>query len=70
MNPIKLRNSRFSSTFAFAFTCALFLSLTLTWVLSLREVRLKIGNYYSNQGKYDQAVNWYQTQPTQSKQLK
>jgi hypothetical protein len=32
------------------------LTLLLTWVLSLREVRLKIGDYY-NQGNFDQAVN-------------
>jgi hypothetical protein len=32
------------------------LTLLLTWVLSLIEVRLKIGDYY-NQGNFDQAVN-------------
>jgi hypothetical protein len=38
------------------------LTLTLTFVFSLREVRLKIGDYYFNRGNFDQAVNWYQTQ--------
>ena len=38
------------------------LTLALTWVFSLREVRLKIGDYYFNRGNFDQAVNWYQTQ--------
>ncbi len=38
------------------------LTLLLTWVLSLRVVRLKIGDYYFNRGNFDQAVNWYQTQ--------
>jgi hypothetical protein len=37
-------------------------TLALTFVFSLREVRLKIGDYYFKQGKFDQAVNWYQTQ--------
>jgi hypothetical protein len=41
---------------------SLALFLTSTWVLSLREVRLKIGEYYFNHGNFDQAVNWYQTQ--------
>jgi len=41
---------------------SLALFLTSTWVLSLREVRLKIGEYYFNRGDFDQAVNWYQTQ--------
>jgi hypothetical protein len=38
------------------------LSLSSAWLLSLRPVRLKIGDYYFKQGKFDQAVNWYQTQ--------
>jgi hypothetical protein len=38
------------------------LALTSTWVLSLRPVRLKIGEYYFNRGNFYQAVNWYQTQ--------
>jgi hypothetical protein len=38
------------------------LTLALTWLMSLRPIRLKIGDYYYNQGKFDQAVNWYQTQ--------
>jgi hypothetical protein len=40
-----------------ALTLALASTLTLTWVLSLRAVRLKIGDYYYDQGKFDQAVN-------------
>lgn len=65
MNTINPRNSRFSSTFAF--TCALFLSLTLalTWLLSLRAVRLEIGDYYLEQGNFDQTVNRYKNQKTQ-----
>jgi hypothetical protein len=39
------------------FLSTLTLSLTLTWILSLRPVRLKIGDYYYNQGNFDQAVN-------------
>ena len=34
-------------------------ALALTWVLSFRSVRLKIGDYYFKQGKFDQAVIWY-----------
>lgn len=55
MNAINAKNSRFPSTL----TLALILLLALTWVLSFRPVRLKIGDYYFNQGKFDQAVNWY-----------
>jgi len=54
--------STLTSASASALTFALVAALALTWVLSLREVRLKIGDYYCNQGKYDQAANWYQTQ--------
>jgi hypothetical protein len=50
----------FFSTLTFTFVLAL--ALTSTWVLSLRPVRLKIGEYYFNRGNFDQAVNWYQTQ--------
>ena len=50
--------SKFSSTSALIF--ALILLLALTWVLSFRPVRLKIGDYYFNQGKFNQAVNWYE----------
>ena len=53
MNP---KNSGFSSTL----TLLLTLALTSTWILSLRPVRLKIGDYYYNQGKFKQAVNWYE----------
>ena len=35
------------------------LALTSTWLLSLRPVRLKIGDYYYNQGNFDQAIRWY-----------
>jgi len=65
MNYISAKNSRFSSTLALTLTFILASTLALTFVFSLREVRLQIGDYYSNQGKYDQAVNWYQGQPTQ-----
>jgi hypothetical protein len=47
-------------TFALTFI----LALALTWLLSLRPVRLKIGDYYCGHGKFDQAVNWYQIQQT------
>jgi tetratricopeptide (TPR) repeat protein len=50
--------SKFSSTSAL--TLPLILLLALTWLLSLRPVRLKIGDYYFNQGNYDQAANWYE----------
>ena len=36
------------------------LTLTSTWILSLRPVRLRIGDYYFNQSKFDQAANWYE----------
>jgi len=49
--------SKFSSTSALIF--ALILLLALTWVLSFRPVRLKIGDYYFKQRKFDQAANWY-----------
>ena len=44
-------------TLALTLTFILASTLTLTWVLSLRAVRLKIGDYYYDQGKFDQAVN-------------
>ncbi len=49
-------------TFSLTSTLALILLLTLTstWVLSLRPVRLKIGDYYFKQGKFDHAFNWYE----------
>jgi hypothetical protein len=68
MNPIDNKNSGIvspsTSTSTSTSTLALILLLTLTstWVLSLREVRLKIGDYYFNRGNFDQAANWYQTQ--------
>jgi hypothetical protein len=34
--------------------------LLILWLISLREVRLKIGDYYYEQGNFDQAVNWYE----------
>jgi hypothetical protein len=49
-NAINPKNFKFS------------LTLALTFVFSLREVRLKIGEYYFNRGNFDQAVNWYQKQ--------
>jgi hypothetical protein len=33
------------------------LTLALTWLLSLRPIRLKIGGYYFKQGNFDQAIN-------------
>jgi hypothetical protein len=36
------------------------LALTLTWVLSIRPVRLKIANYYFQNCKYEQASSWYE----------
>jgi hypothetical protein len=50
MSAIDPKTARFSLTSA------------LAWFLSLRPVRLKIGDYYYEQGNFDQAVNWYQTQ--------
>ena len=38
-------------------TLALTLALASAWLLSLRPVRLKIGDYYYNRGNFDQAVN-------------
>jgi len=54
-----MSSSKFSKS---SFTLTLALTLLLTWVLSLRVVRLKIRDYYFNRGNFDQAVNWYQTQ--------
>jgi hypothetical protein len=51
-----------SSTSALSLALILLLTLALTCVFSLRAVRLKIGDYYFKRGKFDQAVNWYQTQ--------
>ena len=56
MNVIDPKNSKFPSTL----TLALILALTLTWLVSLRPIRLKICDYYYNQGKFEQAVNWYE----------
>ena len=59
MNPIDNKNSGIvsPSTLTLALTLALILLLTLTltstWLLSLRPIRLKIGDYYLEQGKYD-----------------
>jgi hypothetical protein len=68
MNPIDNKNSgivspsTLTSALTFALVAALTLALASTWLLSLRSVRLKIGDYYFNRGNFDQAVNWYQTQ--------
>ena len=35
----------------------LIVPLIFLWLISFREVRLKIGDYYFHQGKFDQAVN-------------
>ena len=37
----------------------LLVPLIFLWLISLREVRLKIGDYYYNHGKFEQATNWY-----------
>jgi tetratricopeptide (TPR) repeat protein len=50
--------SKFSLTSALIL--ALLLALTSTWFLSLRPVRLKIGDYYFSKRKFDQAANWYE----------
>ena len=49
------KNSRFSSTLTLALTLLLAstLALALAWVLSLRTVRHKIGEYYFNRGNFD-----------------
>jgi hypothetical protein len=56
MNQINLINHK---TLTSALTFALVAALALTWLLSIRPVRLKIGDYYYNQGKYEQAANWH-----------
>ena len=61
MNAINPKNSRFS------LTLALTLALTLTWILSLRPVRLRIGDYYYNQGKFEFAANEHQKLATQDR---
>ena len=55
MNPIDNKNSGIvsPSTLALTLTFILASTLALTWILSLRSVRLKIGDYYLEQGKYD-----------------
>jgi hypothetical protein len=55
MNPIDNKNSGIVSPSALTLALILLLTLTLTstWLLSLRPIRLKIGDYYLEQGKYD-----------------
>ena len=55
MSPPKF--SKFSSTLTLALI--LLLTLTSTWLLSLHPIRLKIGDYFFKQGKFDLASNWY-----------
>jgi hypothetical protein len=43
-----------------AIILALTLILTSTWLLSLRPVRIKIGDYYFSKGNFEQAANWYE----------
>jgi hypothetical protein len=50
---------KFSSASTLTLALALILALTSTWLLSLRPVRLKMGDYYYNQGKYEQVANWH-----------
>jgi hypothetical protein len=38
-------------------------------IMSLRCVRLKIGDYYFNQGNFDQAANWYGKEVSQTSQM-
>jgi hypothetical protein len=40
------------------------LILALTWLLSLRAVRLKIGDYYLSHEGFDQTSNWYKDAKT------
>jgi sugar phosphate isomerase/epimerase len=42
------------------FIILLIVPLLFLWLISLREVRLKIGDYYFNRGNFDQAVNSHQ----------
>ena len=60
MNPIDKKKSGIVSPSASTLTLALILPLTLTWLLSLRPIRLKIGDYYYNQGKFELSANGYQ----------
>jgi hypothetical protein len=53
LRPKETRQTPKPLTLALALT----LALPSTWFLSLRPVRLKIGDYYYNQGNFDQAVN-------------
>jgi hypothetical protein len=57
MNPIDNKNS--GIVFPSTLTSILLLTLALTWVFSLRPVRIQIGDYCYNHGYFDQAVNWY-----------
>ncbi len=43
-----------------ALTLCLFLTLSLSWMFSLRPIRLMIGDYYFGQSKFDQAAIWYE----------
>jgi len=43
-----------TSTLTLALTFVLTLALALNWFLSLRSVRLKIGDYYFKRGNFDQ----------------
>jgi hypothetical protein len=49
---------KFSS--ALTLTLTFVLALAFTWLLSLRPVRLKIGDYYFGQSKFHQAAKWYE----------
>jgi tetratricopeptide (TPR) repeat protein len=61
INPRNVASkSRFYYILTSTLTLALVLLLALTWLLSLRPVRLKIGDYYFGQGKFNQMVNWYE----------
>jgi hypothetical protein len=58
----KINMKKVIHTYSVALLLLLTSALGLTWLLSLRPIRIKIGDYYFNQGKFDQAASWYQTQ--------
>jgi len=51
------------------FIILLLVPLLFLWLISLREVRLKIGDYYFGKGKFDQAANWYGKEVSQTSQM-
>lgn len=59
INTINSKNVASKSRIPCILALAFAFLLALTWALSLRPVRLKIGDYYFSRGSIDQAVNWY-----------